>query len=230
MKPTLPPQSSTKLCTVVPCHNEAATCADFLETLKGYVDHIVTIDDGSTDHTHEILSSTGTHTIKHEKNLGKGWALLAGFRTALADPDVEAILTIDADMQHDPAEIKNLLREMPADLIIGHRRTSKIRERPLRRKFSNFAANTMLSLKCGLRVTDSQSGFRIYSRRFAQYLLDHSVGGRFEWETRVLITAAHRGFSISFTPISMSYPKHGRSSFRAIRDAARIARTIILPL
>ncbi len=219
---------STKLCTVVPCHNEAATCADFIETLKGYVDHIVTIDDGSTDNTAQILASTGTQTIKHDMNKGKGWALLAGFRTALADPNVEAILTIDADMQHDPAEINNLLKEMPADLIIGHRCTKRMRERPLRRKLSNFAANKMLSLKCGFKVADSQSGFRIYSRKFAQHLLN-SRGGRFEWETRVLLMAARRGFSIAFTPISMSYPKHGRSSFRAIRDAARIARTIILP-
>lgn len=223
------PKSPTKLCTVVPCHNEAATCADFIELLKGYVNHIITIDDGSTDNTAEILSSIGTRTIKHETNRGKGWALLAGFRDALKDPDVDAILTIDADMQHDPTEIENLLREMPADLIIGHRCTKKTRERPLRRKISNFAANTMLSLKCGFRVADSQSGFRIYSRKLAQYLLNHSVGGRFEWETRVLIMAARRGFSISFVPISMSYPKHGKSSFRAIRDAARIARTIVLP-
>lgn len=221
------PSYPAKLCTVLPCHNEAETCADVVKALKGYVDRIIAIDDGSSDRTAEILASTEAHLIAHEKNLGKGWALLAGFRAALEDPNVDAILTIDADMQHDPAEIENLAHRMPADLIIGHRRTKKIREQPIRRKLSNFAANTLLSLKCGCRVADSQSGFRIYSRAFAKYLIDHTVGGRFEWETRVLIMAARQGFSIAFTPISMSYPKHARSSFRAIRDTARIAHTIV---
>jgi glycosyltransferase involved in cell wall biosynthesis len=215
------------LCTILPCHNEAETCADVVEALKNHVGRIIAIDDGSSDRTYEILASTDAHLIAHEENMGKGWALLAGFRAALEDPSAEAILTIDADMQHDPAEIENLARRMPADLIIGHRRTKKIREQPLRRKISNFTANALLSLKCGCRIPDSQSGFRIYSRAFAKYLVDHAVGGRFEWETRVLIMAARQGFSIAFAPISMSYPKGGRSSFRSIRDSVRIAHTIV---
>ncbi len=162
--------------------------------------------------------------LTHTENKGKGHALLTGFTHALAMPRIKNIVTIDADGQHDPEDIARLAAELPCDLIVGHRFAKKVAHQPLIRRFSNGFSNQLLSWICGQPILDGQSGFRIYSRRLAEHMLRHSRGGRFEWETEVLLVAARCGFSMKFVPIKGYYPeKNFTSSYRALHDSARIA-------
>ena len=224
MKRTSSPHSLDDLLCVVPCYNAAPTCARVIEELKTHIRHIVAVDDGSTDGTAAELKKTGVPVLTHPENKGKGHALLTGFTHALAMPRIKGILTIDADGQHDPEDIARLAAHIPCDLIVGHRFSTRVRHQPISRRISTGVSNHLLSLLCGQPILDGQSGFRIYSRQLAEYKLRHSRGGRFEWETEVLLVAARRGFAMTFVPIKGYYPeKNFTSSYRALRDSARIA-------
>ena len=231
MKRTASPHPHDDLLCIVPCYNAAPTCARVIEELKAHIRHIVAVDDGSTDGTAEALKKTGVPVLTHPVNRGKGHALLTGFTHALAMPWIKNIVTIDADGQHDTEDITRLAAHIPCDLIVGHRFSTRVRHQPVVRRISNNVSNKMLSWLCKQTIADGQSGFRIYSHRFAEHMLQHSEGGRFEWETRALLIAARRNFSMKFVPIKGYYPeKNFTSSYRALHDSARIARVMMLSL
>lgn len=213
---------------MVPCHDVAPTCAHVIRALKQYVGRVIAVDDGSRDDTAKALASTRVRVIKHEKNRGKGHAIISGFTEALANMKVEAIVTVDADMQHDPDDVVDLVRRMPCDLVVGNRFARPARNQPLPHFLSNTAVNALLSLKTKRRIHDSQCGFRVYSRALADHLVNTSGGGRFEWETKALLTAMRNGFSVSFIPISMHHTEENHTpSFSTVWDTLRIAATLI---
>ena len=216
------------MCCVVPCYNAEATCGDVIEELKRYFDNIIAVDDGSKDGTFDVLKKSGVRTIRLDKNRGKGTAIINGFREALGGSRIKGIFTIDADKQHSAGDILNLATSMPKDIVIGHRFSTKVKNQPVERRLSNTASNLILSYLCKYPIKDSQSGFRIYSREFAKHLLENTKGGRFEWETLALLIAAREGFSMEFVPVKGLYPeKNFRSSYRVLKDTARIARVMI---
>lgn len=225
MKEERYPGRQHSLSCVVPCFNAEDVCCDVVAGIKQHISNIIVVNDGSTDGTAEALASADVTTVTHRQNLGKGVALVSGFKKALEDPNIANIVTIDADFQHNPADIPKLLQGLPLDLIIGHRFHRRIANQPLRRRFSNAFSNAVLSYICKRPILDSQSGFRIYSRHLAEYLIDKLEGRRFEWETEALIKAARAGYSITFIPISTHYPEDLNSSFHPIWDSLRVVAT-----
>jgi glycosyltransferase involved in cell wall biosynthesis len=169
--------------------------------------------------------------IRQQPNAGKGAALRAGFRHAL-DSGAPAVVTLDADGQHDPAEIPVFLerfRERRAELIIGHR---DLRSMPPIRQLSNTVGGLVLGVALGRSVPDNQSGYRLIGRTLMRALLDSDESG-FEFEVEMIARCLALGLPLDSVPIRTIYAgepshirpwRHFREFVRVTRKARRIVR------
>jgi glycosyltransferase involved in cell wall biosynthesis len=151
----------------MPAHNEANTIANVILGCQKYVDKIVVVDDGSYDNTAELAESLGAYVVRHETNKGYGAALKNCFETA-RKLNANAMVIIDSDGQHNPHEIPQLLEPLKYgfDLVIGSRFVNgNGKNVPAYRKMGMQVLDFATSFAGGLKVTDSQSGFRAYNRK-----------------------------------------------------------------
>jgi glycosyltransferase involved in cell wall biosynthesis len=198
----VPRSTSNRVLALIPAYNEAQRIA---QVVKGTLAHLPTlvIDDGSTDETAAQAEANGAIVLRQTPNQGKGAALRAGFRWALTE-NYDAILTLDADGQHDPAEIPKFLDAYDthhADLIIGARNFSQM---PLVRRLANSLGRWSFSWALGQPVRDNQSGYRLISRRLAEAALTNSEQG-FEFEVEMIVLCVRGGFRLEWTPIRTIY-------------------------
>ncbi len=195
---------------VIPAFNESARVDSVVAGARAHLP-VVVVDDGSTDGTADRAERAGATVIRQVPNQGKGAALRAGFRRALQE-GYEAVLTLDADGQHDPAEIPRFLDTYAApqtsgsgsgqaDLIIGAR---DFRHIPLVRRVANTLGRWSFSWALGQPVRDNQSGYRLISRRLMEALLDSRESG-FEFEVEMIVTCVQRGFALDWVPIRTIY-------------------------
>lgn len=183
---------------------------------------LVGIDDGSRDDTRAVLARLCDQAIVFPANRGKGAALRAGFEAALAS-DAGAVLTIDADGQHDPARAPALLEALAeADVVIGARARAG-GPMPLRRRLTNALSARAVGRLAGRDVADAQSGFRAIRRAVLETV--RGEGDRYEFETDFLIRAARAGFRLGFVPVPTLYGP--RSHFRQLGDGARVVGTLV---
>ncbi len=153
---------------VIPAHNEAEHIAEMVHSALRYAPVLV-VDDGSTDDTALKASKAGAVLVHQSPNQGKGAALQAGFRKAL-EWGYDAVVTLDADGQHDPREIAafvQMYERGPVDLIIGQRTFSQM---PPVRRLANTLAQQVFSWAIGRPIPDNQSGFRMLGRRLIEAL------------------------------------------------------------
>jgi glycosyltransferase involved in cell wall biosynthesis len=165
--------------------------------------NVLVVDDGSRDDTADKAESAGAVVLRQVPNQGKGAALRAGFTWAIQN-HAAAVVTLDADGQHDPAEIPSFLAAYTAtqsDLIIGER---NFKSMPWVRKLSNAVGRRVFSWAMGRHISDNQSGYRLLSRRLMEALLQSPEQG-FEFEMEMIAVAVERGFSISGVPIRTIY-------------------------
>jgi glycosyltransferase involved in cell wall biosynthesis len=212
---------------LIPGYNEAPRIGHVVETARRFLPVLV-VDDGSTDATGAVAAEAGATAVRQEPNQGKGAALRAGFRRALAD-GAEAIITLDADGQHDPAEIADFLdvwsRAAPGDrpdLVIGAR---NFRSMPPVRRLSNTLGRWAFSWAVGRAIPDNQSGYRLVSRRLAEATLASSEAG-FALEVEQITTCIRMGGRIEWLPIRTIYagaPSHIRP-IEHLREFVRIVR------
>jgi glycosyltransferase involved in cell wall biosynthesis len=214
---------------IVPAHNEERRIAAVIFGAQPFIP-VVVVDDGSTDRTARIAEAAGAVVLRQARNQGKGAALRTGFRWALAQRHAAAV-TLDADGQHDPAEIPRFLaawREGGPDLVIGRR---NFRTMPPIRRLANLLGTAALSWAVGQRVPDNQSGFRLLSARLMEATLSSSEAG-FEFEVEMIVTAIRRGWPIAWVPIRTIYagePSHirpGRHLRRFLATAWRARREV----
>ncbi len=185
------PQSVLAL---IPAWNEAERIGPVLEGVRAYLPLLV-VDDGSSDATADVAEAAGATVVRHASNLGKGAALRTGFHWAL-EHGYEAVLTLDGDGQHDPADIPKFLaayRAGAGDLIIGRR---DFRAMPFPRRYTNPLGSWLLSRALGQRIPDNQSGYRLYTRRLIQALQPRATG--FELEVEVITQAVCGGFRLGW--------------------------------
>jgi glycosyltransferase involved in cell wall biosynthesis len=197
------------IAVLIPAYNAAETLAELLSLVQMFIPakSILVVDDGSSDTTASIAQSSGVHLIQHGSNRGKGAALRSGIEYLLKETECECVLTLDADLQHDPGEIPKFLakwQQRKTDVIVGHRRRLGS-GMPLHRAMSNGITSFLVSARAGIEMKDSQCGYRCISREVLTSVTFVSDG--FEAETEILVKAAQKGFRIDFVPIATIYGK-----------------------
>ena len=215
-----------RLVAIIPALNAEKTLPRVVEQTRAYLEPVLVIDDGSRDRTGDVARAAGATVLRHDVNRGKGGALKTGFAWALEN-GYDGVITLDADGQHLPSEIPKFIREREsggADLIIGGRAHLFGQMLPRRRTANRFSAWCIA--KCsGVRITDSQSGFRYYSRKLISGMKLRTDG--FDMESEVLVRAGRRGFRIVTIPIDLGFVDGvSTSHYKPLMDTMRIAWTV----
>lgn len=220
---------SRSFAVVIPAFNEAATIRDVATRALQQCPQVIVVDDGSSDGTAAALAGQAVQLLRNDTNLGKAAALWRGAEAALA-LGVERVVTLDGDGQHDPADIPRLMQsadEHPRCIVIGARLADST-VIPRSRYVANRIAAFWVSWACGQRLTDSQSGFRVYPiELFRRLRVPHGRARSFVFESEILIEAARLGFRCAMVPIAAIYQPGMRAShFRPVLDVVRITRMI----
>jgi len=209
---------------VIPAYNEAEHIVQVVKLARHYMPVLV-VDDGSMDETARLAETAGAEVLRQVSNQGKGAALRAGFIHAL-DLGCEAVVTLDADGQHDPREIRKFLKAYiarPADLIIGQRNFSQM---PLSRRLANTLGRWLFSWAMGQYIQDNQSGYRMLSRNFIQKLLDSTEQG-FEFEVEMLVTCLKQHLDLEWVNIRTIYAGE-TSHIHALTHLTNFLRIVLL--
>jgi glycosyltransferase involved in cell wall biosynthesis len=215
---------------LVPGYQEGPRIGAVVDGARAFLP-VVVVDDGSTDDTASRAEAAGATVLVQRPNAGKGAALRTGFRYAL-ERDAEAVITLDADGQHDPAEIPLFLeafaRARP-ELVLGRR---DFADMPPVRRISNTLGGWVFSAAVGRRVADNQSGYRLIGRRLMTAMLDSTDSG-FAFEVEMIARCIALGLPMTEVPIRTIYAgesshirpwNHLTGFLRVSRDARRIVR------
>ena len=218
---------------VIPAYQAAATLERVVRETTEHLPVLV-VDDGSTDGTEAVAASAGAQVLRQTPNQGKGAALRRGFREAL-EQGAQAVLTLDADGQHDPSCAPAFLeawRRGGAPLVIGRRDFSRM---PLSRRIANNLGTQVFSWAVGRHIADNQSGYRLIARPLLPHLLQSEEAG-FEFEVEMITDAIRADLAIDWVPIPTIYEQAGShirplahvSNFLRVERAAR--RSVGIPL
>lgn len=215
-------KSKIKVCAVVPFFNEERFIRDVITKTQQYVDFIVAVNDGSDDSSYEeIKNFQNLEVIELKKNFGKGFALQKGFEFCI-NQNFDAVVTLDADNQHNPKIIPNLLNKLELfDIVVGNR-LNDLSNMPFHRRLSNKITSFLLTYKTGQKILDSQCGFRAYKKEVIENCKTFSTG--FEAESEILILASRAGYKIGFTDIDTIYgtEKSKMKSITAIKGFIKV--------
>ena len=195
-----------KIIVGIPAFNEEKNIASIITKLNKIADSVVICDDGSTDLTSDIAKKMGAIMINHEKNLGYGGAIRSIFLKA-KEIDGDILVTFDADGQHRIEDIKNVIEPIinqKADLVIGSRFLDENeKEVPQYRKVGIKVITKITNASINEQLTDSQSGFRAYSKKVVNELNPTELGMGIS--TEILIKASSKNFKILEVPIKILY-------------------------
>jgi len=224
-----------RVLALIPGYQEGPRIGRVVELAARYLPVLV-VDDGSSDDTAANAEAAGARVIRRQPNKGKGSALREGFRCAL-DEGWDAVVTLDADGQHDPDEIPRFVTAFAAsgpsgprpELVIGRR---DFRRMPPVRRISNTLGTAAFSWAVGQPVPDNQSGYRLLGRRLMAAMVDSRETG-FELEVEMIALCLLRRWPIAWVPIVTIYAgepshvkpiAHLRHFIRATRAARRLVR------
>jgi glycosyltransferase involved in cell wall biosynthesis len=212
----------------IPAYNEEKTIAKVLLLTKEWVDEVIVCDDGSTDMTANIAKELGATVVKHERRMGYGAAIRTLFREA-RKLDVDIIVTLDADGQHNPSEIKSLLAPIEtdkADIVIGSRFIKgAYSDMPLYRRMGIKLINRLSGKAKKGNFSDSQSGFRAYGRKAIESLglSENGMGV----STEILIKAEEQGLRVVEVPVQVRYEGLETSTYNPLRHGLSVLFAII---
>ena len=207
------------IAAVIPAYQEQKHIGDVVRRTRQQLDHVLVVDDGSSDQTAARAREAGAEVIVHPQNRGKGEAIKTGLRHWL-DRQFTWVFILDADGQHRPEEIELFIAAALVDgasLLLGNR-MKNTKSMPLLRRMVNRYMSNKISRVCGQHIPDTQCGFRMLHR----HLIPELLGGadRFDYETEMLIIASRKGFRIESVPISTVYSDEV-SSIHPVRDTLR---------
>lgn len=215
-----------KSVAIVPAYNEEVALGSVVLRTLQYVNRVIVVDDGSSDKTFQIAKLAGAEVIKHPNNLGKGQGLKSGFQ---AIDDEEVIVVIDGDGQNNPDEIPNLINPIIKegfDFVNGSRyiNINVVDDTPNYRRVGQKVLDKATNVSSGLAITDSQSGFRAFSKKAIPYFKMKDSG--FAIESEMLSDASENGLKIAEVPISVRYDVDG-STKNPISHGVKVLLKII---
>ena len=208
-----------RVAAVIPAFNEAAAIARVVAGIRGIVDQVFVVDDGSEDETASRAAEAGAVVLRHERNGGKGNAVRTGLAKVLEGPFTHVLL-LDGDMQHLPTEAATLITTAAnsgADAVLGERRFFR-ENMPASRYHANRLGSVVLSWFIGVRLRDTQCGFRIFRVDSLRRLRLRATG--YEIETEMLVKVRRRGGRLASVPITAVYGNE-QSKLRPVRDTTR---------
>ena len=195
-----------KITIGIPAYNEEKNIALIITKLKKITDSIIVCDDGSSDLTGEIARELGAIVISHPKNMGYGAAIRSLFLKA-KELDLDGLITMDADGQHRIEDVNSVFKPINdevADIVIGSRfLDKKSEEMPNYRKVGIKIITKVTNLSIKEKLTDSQSGFRAYSKKALQKVIPSDVG--MGVSTEILIKASNLELKVAEVPIKVHY-------------------------
>ncbi len=223
-----------KCCVIIPTYNNEQTLLSVINDVKSYTSSIIVVNDGSTDSSAEILEKVSEiECVSYDVNKGKGYAIRQGFKKALA-MGYDYAITLDSDGQHYAKDIPTFIeavKKRPNSLFIGSRFMVG-KDQPKSSSFANNFSNFWFSVETGIKLPDTQSGFRLYPiKRLAD---TKWVCSKYEFEIEVIVRAAWKGIEVKCLPIDVYYPSQEEriTHFRPFADFVRISilNTVLVTL
>ena len=209
---------------VIPAFNEASTVAALIARIKAAVPGVavVVVDDGSSDDTAAVAATAGARVLRHPLNKGNG----AAVKTALRQLEAEKVVIIDADGQHPPELIPELLQRLDEyDLVVGAR--TSLSDAAAYRNFGNWVFCKLASYLSDRTIPDLTSGFRALWRRKALEFV-HLYPNGFSFPTTSTLSFISAGYNVTFVPIvAARRPEHTSSHIKPVRDGLRFLLMII---
>ncbi|MFQ5510324.1 MAG: glycosyltransferase family 2 protein [Candidatus Krumholzibacteriia bacterium] len=213
---------------VIPAWNAARHLAGVLERVAVFKLPVIVVDDGSDDGSGALARAHGVHVVVHPRNLGKGAALASGIDKARS-LDMQFVITLDADGQHNPDEIPRFIERQAAtgaDVIVGNRMGERGDMPPLR-VFANRVTSAFVSLRAHARVPDSQNGYRMLRTSLFDRLRLETT--RYDTESEILIKAGRAGAKIDSVPVETIYGTE-KSGVNPLVDTLRFLRLVLKSL
>lgn len=215
-----------KIVIGIPAFNEEKNIGPIIIKLKQKYDQVIVCDDGSSDLTGSIASSLGARVIKHDRNLGYGSSIKSIFNEA-KKIECDVLVTFDGDGQHQISDIDSVIKPVldnNADIVIGSRFLGKTKNLPKYRKLGIKTITGLTNITTGSKITDSQSGFRAYSRTALQEIAPTESGMGIS--TEILIKASKKQMKVTEVPITISYEGNKHSQEPISHGTAVIMSTI----
>jgi glycosyltransferase involved in cell wall biosynthesis len=229
-------QIRSQTAAVIPAYQDEKHIGDIVRRTRERLDHVLVVDDGSSDQTAQRAREAGAEVIAHDENRGKGEAIKTGLAHWLGaaftspptagglDREVTWVSLLDSDGQHLPEEIDRFLsaaaRSTQPAFLIGNR-MNNVTGMPIIRRVVNRYMSRQISRVCKQEIPDTQCGFRMLERQLIPQLL--GGGDRFDYDTEVLIIASRNGYRIESVPITTVYTDQV-SKIRPLRDAIRFLK------
>lgn len=218
-------QGNNQVWVVIPVYNNAGTIRDIACASRAYVDHVLIVDDGSTDvDLRKQLQDLDVTVLSHDENRGKGAALLSAMQH-VQQAGGSFMITQDGDGQHYPDDLPAFLSRLMEDTILIGAREHVVGEMPGQSRFGRCFSDFWVWLETGIPLRDTQSGFRAYPLKHLSQLPLKCTG--YDFEIEVLVRAAWAGLRFETVPVKVQYepPEKRVSSFRPFLDNLRISLT-----
>ncbi|CRI66653.1 Glycosyltransferase involved in cell wall biogenesis [Thiocapsa sp. KS1] len=217
LSPEYPDTGRATLSVIMPAKNEAESLKGLLTRLRATLPRteLILLDDGSSDQTAEVARAHGANVISHPYSLGNGAAVKSGARAANGD----ILVILDADGQHDPADIPRLLAKLDEgyDMVVGARSVGS--QASVGRSLANSFYNWLATLVTGHTILDLTSGFRVVrAERFKRFL--YLLPNGFSYPTTITMAFFRSGYPVGYVPIHAA-KRQGTSHLRPLRDGVR---------
>ncbi len=216
---------TAKTYIIIPAYNEATVIANVITKIKKErFKNIIVVDDCSTDNTRTIAQKNGAIVVRHVINRGAGAATKTGIEYAKTQ-NADYVVTIDADGQHDPSEIKSLLKQAPKyDVVIGSRMIHA-EGMPFTRRIINKIGSSITFILYGIYVKDSQSGFKIFNKKAMQNI--EIKFDRYEFCSEVLHEINKKKLTYVEVPIKAIYTDYSLSKGQNIANGFKMVYKMI---
>ena len=217
--------SKSEVCVLIPAYNEEKRVGPVIQAVQKHGFTVVGVDDGSKDRTVEVIRASRAHCVVSPVNQGKGAAIRKGFDWVLQS-GYKAVIVVDADGQHDPAELDSFVAALAAgdaDLVIGDRMHDP-KGMSILRRCTNRTMSWIISSVAGQKVPDTQCGYRAFTRKALERMTLKT--DRFEIESEMILSAGRKGLRIRSIPIASVY-RDEVSRIRPLRDTFRFFKFLI---